>query len=91
MSAMRMPHPVAHHPEMARAVRDGFWVIALGLIGCYAFFVALGAFKPREILGVTIAVGVLLGLWLARAWSLAHLARTERDPRLARGRERRGF
>ena len=91
MSALRMPHPIAHHPVMARTIRDGFWVIALGLIGCYAFFVALGAFKPGEILGITIAVGVLLALWLARAWSLSHLARMERDPRLAHARERRGF
>jgi hypothetical protein len=91
MSALRMPHPIARHPEVARAIRDGFWVIALGLIACYAFFVALGAFKPGEILGVTIAVAILFALWLARAWSLAHLARAERDPRLAHARERRGF
>ena len=91
MSALRMPHPVAHHPELARTIRDGFWVIALGAIGCYAFFVALGAIKPGEVWGVTIAVLILLALWLARAWSLSHLKRMERDPRLAHARERRGF
>jgi len=91
MSALRMPHPMARHSEVARTIRDGFWVIALGAIGCYAFFVALGAIKPREVWGVTIAVAILLALWLARAWSQSHLARVERDPRLAHARERRGF
>jgi len=91
MSALRMPHPMARHSEAARTIRDGFWVIALGAIGCYAFFVALGAIKPGEVWGVTIAVAVLLALWLARAWSRSHLARVERDPRLAHARERRGF
>ena len=91
MSALRMPHPMARHPELARTIRDGFWVIALGAIGCYAFFVALGAIKPGEVAGLSIAVGVLLVLWLARAWSVSHLERLERDPRLAHARERRGF
>jgi hypothetical protein len=91
MSALRMPHPIAHHPVLARTIRDGFWVIALGAIACYAFFVALGAIKPGQVAGVSIAVGVLFALWLARAWSLSHLARIERDPRLAHARERRGF
>jgi membrane protein implicated in regulation of membrane protease activity len=91
MSALRMPHPMSRHPEMARAIRDGFWVIALGAIGCYAFFVALGAIKPGQVAGVSIAIGVLFALWLARAWSQSHLKRMERDPRLAHARERRGF
>jgi hypothetical protein len=91
MSALRMPHPMAHHPELARTIRDGFWVIALGAIGCYAFFVALGAIKPGQVAGVSIAVGVLFALWLIRAWSVSHLEKHERDPRLAHARERRGF
>ena len=91
MSALRMPHPMAHHPELARTIRDGFWVIALGAIACYAFFVALGAIKPGEVAGLSIAVGVLFVLWLMRAWSVSHLEKHERDPRLAHARERRGF
>jgi len=47
--------------------------------------------KPGEVWGVTIAVLILLGLWLARSWSRAHLEKHERDPRLAHARERRGF
>ena len=79
MSALRMPHPIQHHPVVAQTIRDGFWVIALGAI------------KPGEVWGVTIAVLILLGLWLAHSWSRAHLAKHERDPRLAHARERRGF
>ena len=77
---------------LARTIRDGFWVIALGAIGCYAFFVALGAIKPGEVWGVTIAVGDpgrALG-WRGRG-AVSHLAKHERDPRLAHARERRGF
>ena len=91
MSALRMPHPMARHPELARTIRDGFWVIALGAIACYGFFTALGAIKPGQVAGVSIAVGVLLALWLLRAWSNAHADPHQRDPRLAHARERRGF
>ena len=42
-----------------------------------------------EVVGT--AVLILLGLWLARAWSQSHLAKHERDRRLAAARERRGF
>jgi len=51
----------------------------------------LGAIKPNEVAGVSIAVGVLVVLWALRAWSNAHLAAHDRDPRLAHARERRGF
>jgi membrane protein implicated in regulation of membrane protease activity len=86
-----MPHPIARHPQVARAISDGFWVIAMGAIGCYAFFVALGAFRPDEVAGVSIAVGVLVLLWAGRAWRNARLAAHARDRRLAHARERRGF
>jgi TRAP-type C4-dicarboxylate transport system permease large subunit len=91
LSAVRMPHPLRDHPDAARTVRDAFWVLALGVIVAYAFFVALGAFSPGDVVGVTVAVGVLLGLWLLRAWSQAHHHEDGRDPRLAHARERRGF
>jgi membrane protein implicated in regulation of membrane protease activity len=86
-----MPHPVRNHPHAARTAADAFWVIALGIIAAYAFFVALGAFSPSDVLGVTIAVLVLAGLWALRAWSQSHAARHDRDPRLVHARERRGF
>jgi hypothetical protein len=55
------------------------------------FFAALGAFSPGDVLGVTIAVALLLALWIVRALLAARSARIERDPRLVHARERRGF
>jgi TRAP-type C4-dicarboxylate transport system permease large subunit len=86
-----MPHPLRNHPDAARTVRDAFWVLALGVIAAYGFFVALGAFNPGDVVGVTIAVGILVALWMLRAWSQAHHHEEHRDPRLAHARERRGF
>jgi hypothetical protein len=91
MAVLHLPHPVRDHPGAARTAADAFWVIALGLIAAYAFFVALGAFAPGDVTGLTIAIAVLTGLWALRAWSQAHKQRSERDPRLAHARERRGF
>ena len=76
---------------IAEFVREAFWVLALGVIGCYAFFVALGAFAPGDVLGITIAVAALLLLWLVHAWAQGHRHAGERDPRLTAARERRGF
>jgi membrane protein implicated in regulation of membrane protease activity len=86
-----MLHPSPRLSAIAEFVRDAFWVLALGAIGCYVFFVALGAFSPGDVLGITIAVGVLLALWLVHAWAQSHRAQDERDPRLTAARERRGF
>ena len=93
MTALHMPHVLRDHPNAARTVSDAFWVFALGVIGAYAFFVALGAFAPGDVLGVTIAVLLLTGLWALRAWSQSHHHRQQddRDPRLSAARERRGF
>jgi membrane protein implicated in regulation of membrane protease activity len=76
---------------LAHNVREAFWVIALGLIACYAFFVALGAFAPGDVIGVSIAIGALVVLWLIHAWAQSHRRDTGRDPRLTAARERRGF
>ena len=71
---------------------DTFWILALAVIGLFAFFVALGAFSPGEVIGATIGVGVLLVLWLGHAWLQSrHHDEDARDPALIRARERRGF
>lgn len=84
----RSQSPIA---DVARVVRDVFWVIALGVIAAYAFFVLLGAWHPGDVAGVSIAVGVLVVLWIVHAWALSHRRPEGRDPRLTAARERRGF
>ncbi len=90
MATLHMP---PHNPRLdaiARVIRDGFWVLALGVIGAFLFFFALGAIDPGDVMGVTLAVAVLAGLWAMRAWAIARHER-QFDPRLAHERERRGF
>jgi fatty acid desaturase len=84
----RSQSPVAN---AARVVREAFWVIALGVIAAYAFFVVLGAWHPGDVVRVSIAVAVLVVLWIAHAWAQSHRPSEGRDPRLTAARERRGF
>jgi hypothetical protein len=91
MTALRVHRHDPRLSGVAGFVRDFFWVMALGIIGCFVFFFALGAITPGDVWGVTFSVGALCLLWLARAWAVEHHRREERDPRLAHERERRGF
>ena len=71
-------------------VSTTFWVLILATVALFAFFIALGAFKPGEVAGLTIAVGVLAVLWVAHAvWEARH--RVGGDLDAVRARERRGF
>jgi membrane protein implicated in regulation of membrane protease activity len=88
---MPAPDRPSRLSAFAEVVREAFWIIALGLIAAYAFFVALGAYSPGDVLGVTVAIGVLAALWLVHAWSRSHRSRGGRDPRVTSARERRGF
>lgn len=74
-----------------RAIAAGFWALAIGVIVAYLFFLALGAIAPGDAAPLTVAVAVLLALWLARAWLSARAREQARDPRLVHARERRGF
>ena len=75
---------------MLATLADTFWVLALSVLVLFAFFVALGAFAPDEVVGLTIAMGILAVLWIAHAmWDARH--RTGRDVATTRARERRGF
>ena len=67
-----------------------FWVLVLAIVVLFAFFVALGAFSPGEVVGLTIGVVVLAVLWIAHAmWDARHS--DPHDPAMVRARERRGF
>jgi len=72
-------------------VRTFFWALSLCVIGAYAFFWALGAFGVGDAVPLSIAVGVLLVLWLVHALLQRRNPDAQRDPRLLHGRERRGF
>jgi fatty acid desaturase len=69
---------------------DTFWVLILGIVVLFAFFIALGAISPGEVVWLTLAMLVLALLWTAHAvWDSRH--RSGRDPATIRNRERRGF
>jgi len=77
--------------SVARLLVDAFWVLVIGVITCFVFFVAIGGIDPGDTLGLTIVMGVLLVLCLARGWAQNHRKDNERDRRLVAARERRGF
>ena len=75
---------------MPATLSETFWILVLSVVVLFAFFVALGAFTPGEVAGLTIAVIVLALLWIAHAvWASRH--RDPHDPAMIRARERRGF
>lgn len=91
MATLRMHRHDPRLSGVASFVRDAFWILALGVIGCFVFFFALGAIDPGDIAGVTVAVAALAILWLLRSWAIAHRHANDHDPRLSHERERRGF
>jgi fatty acid desaturase len=69
---------------------DTLWVLVLAIVVLFAFFVALGAFSPGDVMGLTVAVALLAVLWVAHAvWDSRH--RDPHDAAAVRARERRGF
>ena len=63
---------------------------AMAFILLFAFFLALGAFDPTDVMPWTIAAVVLAVLWIAHgAWMRRRDSR--RPPEEIRARERRGF
>jgi heme exporter protein D len=73
------------------SLRNLFWVLSLGVIAAYLFFFALGAFSVGEVVPLSIAVGVLVVLWVVHAVLQRRVAEETLDPLLMRARERRGF
>jgi fatty acid desaturase len=75
---------------MLATLSETFWVLVLAAIVLFAFFVALGAFSPGEVAGLTVAVILLAALWIAHAvWDSRH--RDPHDRAVVQARERRGF
>jgi hypothetical protein len=78
------------------SLRLSFWVVALGAIVLYAFFIALATISPVRMTGVTAVVMLLAATCTLRGIRLAReLADPGGDPRVRRAlnrqRERRGF
>ena len=75
---------------MLAMLSETFWILVLALVVLFAFFVALGAFSPGEVAGLTAVVVLLAGLWIAHAvWASRHS--DPHDRATVRARERRGF
>jgi membrane protein implicated in regulation of membrane protease activity len=75
---------------MLATLFETFWILVLALVALFAFFVALGAFSPGDVLGLTVVVVALALLWVAHAvWESRH--RDPHDRAMIRARERRGF
>ncbi len=76
--------------RMLATLTETFWVLVLAVVVLFAFFVALGAFQPGEVIVLTLVVLALALLWVAHAvWDSRH--RDPHDPAAVRARERRGF
>jgi uncharacterized membrane protein (DUF485 family) len=69
---------------------DAFFVLIIFAVALFAFFVALGALKPGQVVGLSITIAVLAALWVVHAvWVARHAG--GRDQASIRARERRGF
>jgi uncharacterized membrane protein len=70
---------------------EAFWVLAIGVILVYAFFLMLGALAPGDVVALSVVVGVLVLLYAGRTWWQSRHPVGGRDERLTSARERRGF
>jgi membrane protein YdbS with pleckstrin-like domain len=82
-----MPH---RQSRVLSTLATTFWILVLAVIVLFAFFVALGAFSPSEVAGLTAVIVFLALLWIAHAvWDSRH--RDPHDRAIVQARERRGF
>jgi len=69
---------------------ESFWILLVCLVALFVFEIALGAYSPGEVIGLSIVMVVLFVLWVGHAAFVARRAE-KRDPRAIAARERRGF
>jgi uncharacterized membrane protein YciS (DUF1049 family) len=79
--------------EQFRTLSSVFWLICVGVVVLYVFFLALGAYSVGELIAVTILVGVLIVLLTVH---FTHVRRhidenLELRRKVNAFRERRGF
>jgi uncharacterized membrane protein (DUF485 family) len=76
--------------RLLHTLNQTFWVLVLGVICLFVFFLIVGAITPAGAVGLSLAVLVLVVLWVVHAmWQARH--RSGRDEAAIRARERRGF
>jgi TRAP-type C4-dicarboxylate transport system permease large subunit len=69
-----------------------FWILVLAVVVLFVFFLALGAFKPAEVTGLSVVVACLAAAWIAHAvWESRRRDPHDHDQATVRARERRGF
>jgi hypothetical protein len=81
---------------MIRHLRLSFWIVVIGTVVLYAFFVVLATIPPGQVAALTAVVAVLTAIFTLRNLRMAaQLADRGGDPHLRRAlnriRERRGF
>jgi hypothetical protein len=69
---------------------ESFWILLVCLVALFVFEIALGAYSPGQVVGLTLVMVVLFLLWIGHAMWSARRAE-KRDPRAIAARERRGF
>ena len=81
--------------EMLARVTRAFWILVIGVIGLYGFFLVMGALSPADQPWLTLAVVVLATLLLVHLVRVRHAMHEpghEAEMReLHKMRERRGF
>jgi fatty acid desaturase len=81
---------VRRRSRILATLSETFWILGPAVVVLSAFFVALGAFSPGEVIVLTLVVAGPALLWVAHAvWDSRH--RDPHDPAMIRARERRGF
>jgi ABC-type bacteriocin/lantibiotic exporter with double-glycine peptidase domain len=69
---------------------ESFWILLVSIVALFVFLLALGAYSPSEVVGLTLVMVGLFVLWVAHAAWVTRRA-DKRDPRAIAARERRGF
>ena len=68
-----------------------FWLTAMAFIMTFAFFLALGAFDPGEVLPWTLAAVGLAVLWVFHGLMIRRNRDGRKPKEEIQARERRGF
>ena len=89
MSHLHLPHP-ARLSASTQTIREAFWVAAICVVAMFAFFMVIGSVSPANAAVATIIVGGLAAAYTWHAWHAGRKA-DNRDPRVIKARERRGF